>query len=239
MKKLVAVIIVLLTMACSSKKEGNMQVTGKIKGLKKGTLYLQKIKDTALISVDSVNILGGDETFLLVDNVDSPEMYYLTLDGNVAEKKIMFFGEPTTITIEDNVKEFGWKPIIKGSKNQEVMEEYNKVNQQFKLKRLDYIAKDIEARAKKDKEEESRLQEDYKKFVRKRFLFTTNFAIAKKDFEAAPYIALSELFDANMYLLDTVNNSLSEKVKKSLYGKELQSYIDKIKEKNTQRKEKN
>ena len=69
-----------------------MIVQGQIKGLKKGTLYLQKMKDTLLVSVDSVALLGKD-TFTLTDNVDSPVLYYLTFDGNTTDKRILFFGE--------------------------------------------------------------------------------------------------------------------------------------------------
>jgi len=49
--------------------------------------------------------------------------------------------------------------------------------------------------------------------------------------EAAPYIALTELYDANIKLLDTINKSLSEKVKNSTYGKRLDAYITEIQNK--------
>ena len=72
MKKIITLLVLsLLITACSSKKEGNMIVKGQIKGLKKGTLYLQKMKDTLLITVDSLDLLGSDK-FTLTDNVDSP-----------------------------------------------------------------------------------------------------------------------------------------------------------------------
>ena len=75
MKKLLVLGFVILMAACSSKKEGNMIVNGQIKGLKKGTLYLQKIdKDTILKTIDSVSVLGSDQ-FTLTANVDEPEMY--------------------------------------------------------------------------------------------------------------------------------------------------------------------
>ena len=54
----------------------------------------------------------------------------------------------------------------------------------------------------------------------------------------APYIALSELFDANIQLLDTINNSLTDKVKSSDYGKRLQKFITKIKTSETTSNEK-
>ncbi|MDX8553482.1 DUF4369 domain-containing protein [Tenacibaculum sp. 1B UA] len=231
MKKIIALFaIALVAFACSSKKEGNMVVKGQVKGLKKGTLYLQKMKDTLLVSVDSMALLGDDK-FLLTDNVESPVMYYLTFDGNTTDKHIMFFGEEGEITINDKIEEFGFKPEIKGSKNQVVMNEYRKINQRFMDQRLDFIKKEVEARQAKDEVELEQVEADYKKMIRRRFLFSTNFAIANSDSEAAPYIALSELYDANIKLLDTINNSLTDKIKNSEYGKRLQKFVDDIKTK--------
>ncbi|REH54831.1 uncharacterized protein DUF4369 [Tenacibaculum gallaicum] len=231
MKKIIALFaIALVAFACSSKKEGNMVVKGQVKGLKKGTLYLQKMKDTLLVSVDSMALLGDDK-FLLTDNVESPVMYYLTFDGNTTDKHIMFFGEEGEITINDKIEEFGFKPEIKGSKNQEVMNKYRKINQRFMDQRLDFVKKEVEARQAKDEVQLEQVEADYKKMIRRRFLFSTNFAIANGDSEAAPYIALSELYDANIKLLDTINNSLTDKVKKSEYGKRLQKFVDDIKAK--------
>jgi hypothetical protein len=109
MKKIITIFIASFTIFACSKKEGNMIVEGQIKGLKKGTLYLQKMKDTSLVSVDSVKLLGTD-TFRLSDQVDSPVMYYLTFDGNTTDKRILFFGEEGVITIKDHVEKFGINP---------------------------------------------------------------------------------------------------------------------------------
>lgn len=228
MKRFISILILSIIVLACSKEKGNMIVKGQIKGLKKGILYLQKMKDTTIVSVDSVTVFG-ENTFTLTDNVKSPVIYYLTFSGNSKEKKLMFFGEKGEITINDNIEEFGWKPQIIGSKNQEVMNKFNKINQKFKLERLDFIAKDIEARAKKDTAEITRLEKEYKKMIRRKFLFTTNFAINNNDTEAAPYIALSELFDANIFLLDTINNSLTKKIKNSFYGKQLNKFVINVK----------
>ena len=231
MKKLIAICAFsILAFACSSKKEGNMIVKGQIKGLKKGTLYLQKMKDTVLVSVDSIKLFGDDK-FTLVDNVTSPEMYYITFDGNTIDKSLMFFGEKGEITINDKLEEFGFTPEIKGSKNQEVMDKFRDIDNRFKDQRLEFIQKNFEARQAKDEELLKKLETDYQKMLRRRFLFSTNFAIANADSEAAPYIALSELFNANIKLLDTINNSLTDKVKSSNYGKSLQKFVTDIKNK--------
>lgn len=205
-----------------------MIVKGQIKGLKKGTLYLQKMKDTALVTVDSVSLLGKD-TFLLTDNVTSPVMYYLTFNGNTNDKRLLFFGEKGEITINDKLEEFGFKPEITGSKNQEVLNKFQKVENRFTNQNLELIKKEIEAKQQKDTLALNQVETDYKKMTRRKLLFATNFAIGNRDTEAAPYIALTKLYDANIQLLDTVNNSLTDRVKKSIYGKRLQEFIDKIK----------
>ncbi|KAB1154540.1 DUF4369 domain-containing protein [Tenacibaculum aiptasiae] len=231
MKKLIAICAFsIMAFACSSKKEGNMVVKGQIKGLKKGTLYLQKMKDTVLVAVDSMTLLGDDK-FMLTDNVDSPVMYYLTFNGNAKDEHIMFFGEKGNITINDNIEDFGFKPEIKGSKNQEVMDKFREIDKRFKEKNLEFIQKGFEARKSEDENLIKQLETDYKKMIRRRFLFSTNFAVTNADSEAAPYIALTELYDANIQLLDTINKSLSNKVKNSDYGKRLQKFVDDIKEK--------
>ncbi|MEE9407950.1 MAG: DUF4369 domain-containing protein [Polaribacter sp.] len=229
MKKTIAVLAFsILVFACTSKKEGNMLVQGTIKGLKKGTLYLQKMQDTVLVSVDSVSLLGSDK-FLLTDNVDSPVLYYLTFDGNTTNKRILFFGEQGNITINDKVEQFGFSPEITGSKNQEVLDKFYKIKGKFQNQRLEFIKKDFEAKKANDQALVAQLEKDYLKLTKRRILFTANFAITNSDSEAIPYIGLTEMYDASLKMLDTVNNSLSEKVKNSVYGKSFQEYIDRIK----------
>jgi hypothetical protein len=229
MKKIITLLLVsILITACSSKKEGNMIVQGQIKGLKKGSLYLQKMKDSLLISVDSVNLLGNDQ-FRLTDNVTSSVLYYLTFDGNTTDKRILFFGEKGTITINDKVDQFGFDPEIYGSKNQEILDKYNTVKKKFQNKRLEFIKKDFDAKKSNDPKLIAKLENDYKKLIKREVLFTTNFAISNSDSEVAPYLGLTEMYDASLKMLDTINNSLSDKVKSSDYGKRFQEYLDKIK----------
>ena len=205
-----------------------MIVQGTVKGLKKGTLYLQKMQDTVLVSVDSIALLGN-EKFTLTDNVDSPVLYYLTFDGNTTNKRILFFGEKGTITINDKVEEFGFNPEISGSKNQEILDKYTKIKRRFQNERLEFIKKDFDAKKANNEALVIQLEKDYNKLTRRKVLFTTNFAITNSDSEVAPYIALTEMYDASLKMLDTVNNSLSEKVKTSNYGKRFQEYLNNIK----------
>lgn len=205
-----------------------MIVTGQIKGLKKGKLYLQKMKDTLLVSVDSVS-LNGVDTYELKDFVESPIVYYLTFDANNAKKSILFFGEEGTITINDDVEVFGLNPEINGSKNQAIFDEFKLMSKKFQERNLELIKQDFDAKKAKDLDLAKKIEKDFKRLVRRRVLYTANFAIKNNDSEVAPYLALTELYDATIPLLDTVNSSLSNRVKNSIYGKKYQEYLDTIK----------
>jgi hypothetical protein len=230
MKKLLILSLVLLIAACSApKKEGNMLVNGQIKGLKKGKLYLQKIEnDTILKTIDSVNVLGNNH-FTLAANVTEPEMFYLTFDGNTTNKYITFFADKGTINITDDVAKFGLNPTITGSKNQDVLNEYSKITRRFNSRNLDLIKMKFLAQKANNTDSVAVIDKLHKSLLRRRYLVTVNYALNNKDNHVAPYLALTELVNANIKLLDTINNSLSTEVKNSLYGKKLEKFIADIK----------
>ena len=225
----------IILFSCSKERKTNMIVTGQIKGLKKGKLYLQKMKDTLLITVDSIALIGT-ESFELKDFVDSPVLYYLTFDANNAEKSILFFGEEGTITINDNVENFGVFPEINGSKNQVLLDKYKLMSQKFQEQNLELIKLDFEAKKANDKNLIEKVENEYKRLVRRRVLYTANFAITNADSEVAPYLALTELYDATLPLLDNVNAALSDKIKASTYGKRYQEYLVQIKKQEKNKK---
>jgi len=230
MKKILIVSLVLLIAACSApKKEGNMLINGQIKGLRKGKLYLQKIEnDTILKTIDSVMVLGNDQ-FTLAADISEPEMYYLTFDGNTTNKYITFFAEKGTITIKDDVDHFGLNPTITGSKNQDILNIYTKISKRFNNQNLDLIQKKFLAQKANQKDSVEIINKQHESLLRRRYLVTVNYALNNKDKHVAPYLALTELINANVKLLDTINNSLSTEVKNSLYGKKLHQFIADIK----------
>jgi uncharacterized protein DUF4369 len=217
-----------LIYSCSKENTNTMYVNGNIKGLKKGTLYLQKQKDSIIVSVDSIHVIGTDE-FLLTDEVTSPEMYFLTL-GN-GNKKIAFFGEKDSINIFSRLDKFEEKAKITGSKNQELLNEYLDMKKKFNNKNLDLIKEEFEARKSGIQDSVEIVAKKLKSLNRRKYLYTTNFAVSHANYEVAPYIALTELENANIKLLDTVNSSLSSEIKKSKYGKQLDEFIADIKSK--------
>lgn len=218
---------ILIFVSCSKENKDTMWVKGNIKGLKKGTLYLQKQIDSLIVSVDSVHV-NGTEEFILTDKVLSPEMYFLTL-GN-SDKRISFFGEKDSISISSIIDKYVRKAKITGSVNQDLLNEYYDIKKKFNNQNLDFIKAEFEAKRSGNNDSILLVQKKLNNLVKRRYLYTTNFAINKGDFEVAPYIALTELNNATLKLLDTVNNSLSGKIKKSKYGKQLEEFIQKIKD---------
>ena len=228
MKKILVIGLLFLIVACSKEKElGNMVVQGKIKGIKKGTLYLKKMRDTLIVSVDSIRLFGKD-SFTLTDNITSPEMYFLTLDQN--QSTLSFFGEEGNITVNDQIEKFGISPRIEGSNNQKILEKYKEVANKFQDKQLDLLAANMQAQIDSDIETSQSLRKQAKKQNLKKYIFTINFALNNSDTEAAAYITLTELVNANVKYLDSINNSLTKKVKQSYYGEKLAEFIKNIKE---------
>lgn len=231
MKKLSLLLLILVISACST-KESNLVVKANIKGLKKGTVYLQKIEDTLMVNLDSVQVKGNSE-FTLETYIESPQMMYLYLDkvdNSEFDDRLDFFADKGEVTITTSLEKFEEDAKIVGSQNQEKLVEYRKIQKRFNDSNLDLIKESFEAEREGDEDLLMEIDEKYENLLRRRYLYTVNYAITNKDLEIAPYLALSEVFDANIKYLDTIYTSLDKKVQKSFYGKELKSFLEERRE---------
>lgn len=233
MKKSIIAFVTLILLASCNKNEskGNVYITGNIKGLKKGTLYIQRIVDTALVAIDTINI-DGSSSFESNLDLKSPEMLYLFLDRGVSnslDNNLSFFAEPGNIRIETSLDRYLFDVKITGSKNQEIFEEYKKINMRFNDENLTLIEKKFNAVKSQNTKAVDSLTAKQDSNIKRKYLFATNFALNHRDFEVAPYIALSEIYDINVKYLDTIQKAMSPKVAKSLYGKKLTQYVASIK----------
>lgn len=218
----------LLLAACSQDSQKNLQIDGNISGLKKGTLYIQRLQDSTLVAIDTIQ-LSGDSKFTTYINVESPEMLYLFLDRgvtNTIDNNIPFFAEAGKMTIDTDLKTFFAKAKITGSKNQELYDEFKTVKSRFIEKNLEITEEELAAF--KDKKQIA-TQERYDANLKRHYLYAINFALNNKDHEIAPYIALSEIPNANIQFLDTIQKSMSKDVAESKYGKMLTSYVNNLK----------
>ncbi|OEJ98944.1 hypothetical protein A8C32_07080 [Flavivirga aquatica] len=229
MKKISFLFFAFLIIACSEKQH-DLVVKTSIKGLKKGTVYLKKIEDTTLITVDSL-VINGNSKFELYSDLESPQIFFLYLDKHSAEKdRITFFADKGITEITTTLKNFVFDAKINGSTQQKKLEEYLHVISRINNRSLDLIKENFEALKNKDTVKMNAIKKEADNTTKRKYLYTANFALNNKDSEVAPYLALSEIYNARIHLLDTINNSLTPKVKASKYGKELELYIAKRKE---------
>ena len=227
-KSIIAVVTLLLLVACDKNEtKGNLHITGNIKGLKKGTLYIQRLVDTAFVAMDTI-IIEGSSTFTSNLDLKSPEMLYLFLDrgtSNSLDNNIPFFAEPGNISIETTLENYLSNAKITGSKNHEIYEEYRKINSTFTDKNLSNIEQKFSALKNQNAKKVDSINVAQDANVKRKYLFAANFALNNRDYEVAPYIALSDIYDINIKYLDTIQKAMSPKVAQSLYGKKLTEYV--------------
>lgn len=229
MKKVVLLVLVLLAISCG-KENHDLVVKTHIKGLKKGTVYLKKAIDTTIITVDSI-VVNGNPEFELYSELESPEVFYLYLNKNSNEEnRITFFADKGITEINTTLKNFYADAKITGSEQQKVLEEYQAIISRLNNNNLDLIKESFEAQKTRDTSKLNAVQKKHENSLKHRYLYTVNFALNNKDSEVAPYLALTEIYNARVQFLDTISKSLTPKVKDSKYGKALDKFIKKIKE---------
>lgn len=231
MKKVICALLLAtgaLFVSCNKDNaKGNLTVTGNVDGFKQGKLYLYQIQDTVFKAIDSLAV-DGDSKFKFTLDIDSPEVFFLTLDrghSNSQDNQIMFFAEPGQMTINTSLKNFYSDAKVTGSKSQEVYNDYIKTRSQIIDRQNGLLVDLFNAEKEKNTAKKDSLNNLSKKLTIRKYLNAVNFAITHKDSDASPYIALTELYDANTKLLDTIYNSLSTDVISRKYGKQLNEYI--------------
>ena len=221
----------LIIISCDSTTENTMLVSGNVKGLKKGTIYLQKIQDTTLVTVDSVQ-MSGDSNFSLTTELESPEIYYLYLDkadNSEFNDRITFFAEPGVITINTSWNTFATKVEISGSETQKKYEEFQKNISKFNTLGITLAQKVELPEIMGNKKAVDSITTLLNKNNLRTYLYALNYSLHHKNSYIAPYLALTEVPDANVIYLDSIYNSLSVEVSNSKYGKKLKEHIASVK----------
>ena len=202
-----------------------MIVSGNIDGLKKGTIYLQKQQDSIIVSIDSI-LLEGNSNFKLETEINEPDIYYLYLDKNDGDSLndiITFFGNNGDINIQTSLKNFDSSYEISGSKNTELLQEYFSIIRKFNLQNLDLLEIFYKAQIENNQAKIDSVNTQIENLIKRKYLYTLNFATNNSEFEISPYLAVSQIADANQEFLLKLYDTLPEKIKNSKYGKILQT----------------
>ena len=230
-KKLIALALVIISLVSCNKNDNdgkNLHLTGNIKGLSQGKLYIQQVQDSSLVVLDSI-MIKGDSKFDTYLSIESPEMLYLFLDRgqtNSIDNNLPFFAEPGEMKIETTLNSFFADAKITGSKNQVLYDEFKQMMAKFNDKNMGLVEKELENDKTKNKNSMDSISSEANKLTRKKYLYIANFATVHADREIAPFLALSEIADINVRYLDSIDSKMNPEVAKSKYGKMLKSYIE-------------
>jgi hypothetical protein len=227
MKNIIFLFIITFSII-SCKKENEMNIEATITGLKKGTVYLQKIKDSSLINLDSI-VVDGQDIFTLSTIVEAPELFYLyvdKVDGTEYNDRVTFFGEKGDIKLNTHLDKINYKVNITGSKNHKIYTKYQNslknINEQLGKANLEFI----KAQISNDQESIIALDKKVSTLMRSKYLRSIQFALNNKRSSVAAYIGAREISEANVIYLDSIYNGLSKKAKNTIYGKELKLLIN-------------
>ncbi|NNE30741.1 MAG: DUF4369 domain-containing protein [Winogradskyella sp.] len=225
-KVLSVILLFLIALSCNNTKDSNFTLTGTIKGLKKGVVYLQKDGDSTIINLDSMQIIG-EPTFTLRTNLEEPLLLYLKLFKNDGEEHyIPFFADKGVTEINTSLKNFSYDAKVKGSKQQELLNEYSTVMSKFNNQNLDLTEAKFLALKENDSLATDSIVRATNTLIKRKYSYTIQFAINNKDSEISPYLALYEMPSANPVYIDSIYNNLNAPIKKSFYGKKLKDLIE-------------
>ncbi len=227
-KILTVLLSITIIYSCNkSESKDYMSVVGKIDGLRKGKLYLQKFVDSIFISIDSTQV-NGEFEFNMIMPINEPDIYYLYLDkfdGDSLNDRIKFFGDIGEITINSRVNTFDSTAEILGSDNQTLMEEYISIIRKFNLENLDLLEIYYDSQINGNNRRFDSVNNAIDNLIKRKYLYSLNFATTNANYEISPYILTSEVPDANKELLKQVYDKFNDSIKDSKYGKLLMKII--------------
>ena len=220
MEKTLIILTSILICGCSSNND-IMTISGNVEGLMKGTLYLQAQRDSILVNLDSI-YLKGDGDFKLSTDINEPDIFYLYLDkqdGDSLNDIITFFGNRGDIQINTRLSTFDSSFEISGSKNSDLLNEYNSIIRKYNLQNLDLLEIYYNAQIDNNQTRIDSINSELENLIRKKYLYTLNFSITNSENEISPYIAVSQIPDANIELLRKLYDTLPKEIKNSKYGR--------------------
>ena len=114
-----------------------------------------------------------------------------------------------------------------------MLQNYIRLKRKFNSQNLNLLEAYFKAQQRKNKRDTDSLQKAIDNLLKRRYLYPLNFASQNADQNIAPYLLLTEVFDANTTLLDSVVVKFTADVRDSKYGKEFLSYLEQRKKEKT------
>lgn len=240
MKKIILLVAVAVVLfSCKNLGEGEYEITGTVKGMKTGLIFLEKQNPMGMGSqaIDTVKIVDGK--FEIKGKTAEPEMHFLRIDKLQGGVPLILEGGEINVTVD---KDSLFKSKVKGTYSNDEFTKFNeesyKVNLKTQKKSKEFQAKNkalIEevqrtrdtAIARKLQAEYAPIQEEGQKSME---AFT--FSYPKTHPKSFISVLIIQMMSNNpKYAKDVegLYNSLDESLKKTKPGKSIKQNIDNLK----------
>jgi hypothetical protein len=194
--------------------------------LKKGTVYLQKITESGLVNLDSIES-NGNEKLNLSLNLEHPELLYAYLDkfdGSSFNDRLAFFAEPGEIQISTTLNNFENAAVVSAGAEHEEFKKLQQMLSRFTKKDFELMQLAQTDRITDERFVDSIVNQSNSNNI-KRYQFIANYALTNPNKYVSAYLITSEGEELNPRWKDSIFNSFSDAIKKSKYGQLLNSQL--------------
>ncbi len=220
MKKLLVILFVSSILASCSSSKDQFKITGTVKGVDTGMIYLQKSEMDQWVNVDSVKLSKGEFTFS--GKVDNPEMWHIAMSGNQVILPVFVENAPIQIQIFPDSLE---KSTVTGSATHDFYQQYVTMNDAINVKMEDaYIAwkKAKEANDTIGMERNDSISNLLDAEMKKQL---QEFAKTNNKTVVAPYLVIKNSWQFELPELEELANVMDTSLNKSQYMQALQNRV--------------
>lgn len=227
MRKIVGLILIIgVLFSCLNQpeKDYSFSIHGNIEGDYSGIVYLYKREAGEWIKLDSVNT--ENNLFIFEGNIELPEMYYLSIDGdnNFAE----IFVEQSDINFKAKMDDFR-NPEISGSASHLEFLTYQQKSSVFD-ERLSEAWKNIKlAREEGSRENEKKWEDAYDIADGEQKQFIIDYAIQNNASIVSAYVVLRNAYQYDETDLEPVVNNFDPSIQNSTYINKLSERVETLK----------
>jgi hypothetical protein len=218
-------LLLVFLIGCQSNKN-KLDLNFQVKGLKKGKITLKKLNDSSYFKIDSF-VVKGDGIINFTYDLKEPEMLFLDLDfaDGSENKSLSFFAENNRMDVITSLDNYGYNILVKGSRNDSLLRDYISINKKFNDEKLNLFERSFENSKTNNNDSLKIIENSIIKINTRQFLHNANYAVRNANYEVAPYIAITDLFESRK-ILDTIYKSLKVDIKNSKYALQLKRLID-------------
>ena len=199
-------------------------LTGKVAGMTEGKVYLSKPQENKLVKVDSAVI--GENGFSFEGTVESPEMYYIELEGQ--KGAIQLFLENAVISVDANLENLREAKVV-GSKNQDVMLAFGESQKAIQEKQQAMFQEYQKAMQAQNQISADSIRGEFDKSEEVKNAANMEFVKVNSNTVAAGFIAQRISGQMEAKEMEELYNLLGEAAKGSSYGVKINEKIDTMK----------